>query len=674
MKMGSGTTKKAERVERKKKKLTALLEITKLNDRDRAKEHPNLHIQEVQNSRKLNDEIEEGEIDDNCVISDGPRSKRHKTSNDFVSSYCNVPSNEVNNRDKYTTSTDKPFIIPTDELIKLRSELRERRNKLKCLPRLILNEMGEKALLTRDYRTPIFISDIQHLIMRSQLGNMSPVTPRWCSVEKLTKLTHTVVFVVEGATVYDYVSSESNYAFLGNIYHRVEVVSPMNYDGNLVEELATVPLSRTQKDKLEKKYGSLRQAELSSGLVFRILRSIFPIELPPCSNGYKSLPPTDKFPRTELLLSAWQMIEEGYPIPVKGELKDRYADYVMSKEKYAEVTPLSPMWGLDCEMCLTSIQRNELTRVSIVDENHKVVYESLVKPPNKIINYLTQFSGITKEMMVGVRKTLEDVQDDLRQLLPPDVILVGQSLNFDLHALKIMHPYVIDTSVIYNISGIRPRKAKLSILAERFLGEQIQTGHGHDSVEDSSSSLKLVQLKLANSVEFGDAVLSGCIESFAPTNFNNSHKSQNKRDGIFATSLFSHVTRNKKTAAVVGKYEIMSHYRPLAIMPSLNEKEKNEIRVKCQSVQTNNEAVLYACKEAQFHSFLMAHIKLERGESLADVDMWCSQMYQSLANNAFFIIIFAGCAYNKAHGACFLHIKTTNHNLNYHTSRYNSSI
>lgn len=65
-----------------------------------------------------------------------------------------------------------------------------------------------------------------------------------------------------------------------------------------------------------------------------------------------------------------------------------------------------------------------------------------------------------------------------------------------------MHPYIIDTSVIYNLSGIRPRKTKLSILAETFLGEHIQKGIGHDSVEDSSSSLKLVQLKLANSKYF----------------------------------------------------------------------------------------------------------------------------------------------------------------------------
>lgn len=75
---------------------------------------------------------------------------------------------------------------------------------------------------------------------------------RWCTFEKISKLSHTVVVVVEGATVYDYISSESKYSLLANMHHRVEVVSPMNYDGNLVEELATVPLSRTQKERLEK--------------------------------------------------------------------------------------------------------------------------------------------------------------------------------------------------------------------------------------------------------------------------------------------------------------------------------------------------------------------------------------------------------------------------------------
>lgn len=58
-------------------------------------------------------------------------------------------------------------------------------------------------------------------------------------------------------------------------------------------------------------------------------------------------------------------------------------------------------------------------------------------------------------MLEGVTTTLSDVQQTLRKLLPADAILVGQSLNSDLHTLKMMHPYIIDTSVIFNITGDR---------------------------------------------------------------------------------------------------------------------------------------------------------------------------------------------------------------------------
>lgn len=54
----------------------------------------------------------------------------------------------------------------------------------------------------------------------------------------------------------------------------------------------------------------------------------------------------------------------------------------MTKDEYAEVTPLSPMWGLDCEMCRTTVE-SELTRISIVDENKQVSLDLNVYPNNR---------------------------------------------------------------------------------------------------------------------------------------------------------------------------------------------------------------------------------------------------------------------------------------------------
>lgn len=47
------------------------------------------------------------------------------------------------------------------------------------------------------------------------------------------------------------------------------------------------------------------------------------------------------------------------------------------------------VYALDCEMCYTTYGL-ELTRVTVINEDCNVMYETLVKPQNPIIDYNTR--------------------------------------------------------------------------------------------------------------------------------------------------------------------------------------------------------------------------------------------------------------------------------------------
>ncbi|XP_069590300.1 RNA exonuclease 5 isoform X1 [Ranitomeya imitator] len=165
-----------------------------------------------------------------------------------------------------------------------------------------------------------------------------------------------------------------------------------------------------------------------------------------------------------------------------------------------EPTDSSPLYGLDCEMCMTC-KGNELTRVSLVDAQGQCIMDELVKPDNPIINYMTRFSGINKKKLHPVKTKLKDVQEKIKGLLPPNAVLVGHSLNNDLRALQMIHPHVIDTSLLF--ARGHGRRFRLKFLAQVILKRDIQCGGalGHDPSEDAAAALNLAQYFIENGPE-----------------------------------------------------------------------------------------------------------------------------------------------------------------------------
>ncbi|KAI9921425.1 hypothetical protein PsorP6_001799 [Peronosclerospora sorghi] len=165
-------------------------------------------------------------------------------------------------------------------------------------------------------------------------------------------------------------------------------------------------------------------------------------------------------------------------------------------------SPDELLLALDCEMCRTT-KGLELARLTLIDANEKVLLDEYVRPKNPIVDYCTQYSGITREIMEATSTRLADIQARFLSLVSADAILVGHSIENDLQALRVLHRRIIDTACLYPHPKGPPFRSALRFLTTRFLCRAIQTGSdGHCSVEDAIATLQLAQLKIKHGPMF----------------------------------------------------------------------------------------------------------------------------------------------------------------------------
>ena len=155
--------------------------------------------------------------------------------------------------------------------------------------------------------------------------------------------------------------------------------------------------------------------------------------------------------------------------------------------------------ALDCEMVGvgTNGSRSALARVVVVDGAGRVVLDEHVKPKEKVTDFRTKVSGVTRADLTTSCIGFSEANASVASLIK-DKVLVGHGLENDLKALMLSHP-MRDTrdSALYppllgNWKARYGGARKLKDLAKQHLDRCIQVeGAPHDPAEDARSALDL---------------------------------------------------------------------------------------------------------------------------------------------------------------------------------------
>ncbi|KAK2593043.1 RNA exonuclease 3 [Conoideocrella luteorostrata] len=200
-------------------------------------------------------------------------------------------------------------------------------------------------------------------------------------------------------------------------------------------------------------------------------------------------------------------------------------------------TPKDRAVCFDCEMGYT-VHGMELIRLTATAwPTGEELLDILVQPIGEILDLNSRYSGVwpddlansaawtasdldpatavvaennnTSEKRVLKQNKLKKVsspevaRDLLFSLLSPSTPLIGHGLENDLNAVRVVHPTLIDTVLLYPHKGGLPYRYGLKMLMDVHLNKKIQqeTGPkvtGHDSAEDARAAGELVRLKVMN--------------------------------------------------------------------------------------------------------------------------------------------------------------------------------
>lgn len=182
--------------------------------------------------------------------------------------------------------------------------------------------------------------------------------------------------------------------------------------------------------------------------------------------------------------------------------------------------------SLDCEMGFTSLGLELIRMTATMWPSGKELVDVLVQPQGEVMDLNSCYSGVQVEHFQDAipysqpsptestptdsnlgPKTSDPFKmvyspAEARSLLftyiSPSTPLIGHALHNDLNALRIIHPAVIDTAILYPHPRGLPARSGLKMLVSHHLQRDIQMGgeNGHDSKEDANAAGDLVRLRV----------------------------------------------------------------------------------------------------------------------------------------------------------------------------------
>ncbi|KAL8917882.1 MAG: hypothetical protein Q9208_007705 [Pyrenodesmia sp. 3 TL-2023] len=189
-----------------------------------------------------------------------------------------------------------------------------------------------------------------------------------------------------------------------------------------------------------------------------------------------------------------------------------------------QLTPASDRTNLpgavcfDCEMGYTTLGLELIRLTATAFPDGRPLLDVLVRPLGEVLDLNSRFSGVWPEDWAKATPFDEDaVQSDtdpmpnlqivdspvvarelLFRLLTPETPLIGHALENDLNAVRILHPVIVDTCLLYEHPRGLPIRYGLKVLMKKFLDRDIQMGgdQGHDSKEDARAAGDLVRRRI----------------------------------------------------------------------------------------------------------------------------------------------------------------------------------